>query len=89
MELLSLLNRMKLPIRRQAFDRLHLTALRFNGEDQTGIDETSVEDDRAGPALPFAAPLFRACQPQMFTHQLEQGRARIDEHFVGLAIDGD
>jgi hypothetical protein len=55
-----LLNWMQLTVDSQPLDRLHLTTVGLDGEDQTRIDQPPIEIHRAGATLSLAAALLRA-----------------------------
>jgi hypothetical protein len=72
----------------EAFDRLDLRPLGFDGEDQAAIHRQAVEQDRAGPAVAVVAAFLRARQAERIAEDFQQALAGFTEEFGGLAVDG-
>jgi len=56
-------------------------------ERQTTIDALSIDDDRAGAALPLVAALLRAGQPEMLAQRIEQSGARVEIEGIAPSIN--
>jgi hypothetical protein len=65
-----LLQRLKLAVTRKTFDSDYSRLRYLTNRNETGVDDLSVNYHRAGSALAFAAPFFRARQPQIFAKHI-------------------
>src|SRR5579884_3133973 len=83
-----LLEWVHLPRLGQPLDRRDLGPLRLDAEHEARVDETAVQDDRAGATVAVVAPLLRAGQPDHVAQALEQALARLAQEVGGLAVDG-
>jgi hypothetical protein len=52
-----------------------------------GVDGQTIQQDRAGSALPFSATVFNACEVQPVTQDIEQRLEGIYLDLHGLAIN--
>ena len=64
---------------RHAFDCQDISAIVADRERKAGIDPASVDNDRAGAALPAVAALLGSCQTQPFAKKIEERDPRIIE----------
>src|SRR6476620_8008711 len=71
----------------QALDGRYLVARMHHGERQAAVDALSIDDHRAGAALPLVATLLRTGQPEMLTQRIEQRYARIEIESMTPSID--
>jgi hypothetical protein len=58
-----------------------------HGEREAAVDALSIDDHRAGAALPLVAALLGPCQPEMLTQRIEQSYAWIEIESAAPAID--
>ena len=84
-----LLHRIELSVSAQSFDRDDILAIAFDGEHETSVDRTAVQQHRAGAALAFGAAFFRAGQIQLVAQRLEQRVMRLHIERSGCAVDGE
>jgi hypothetical protein len=78
----SFLHRMKLFPVGEPFDRRNFFPLLHHRKGKTRIDTFSVDNHRAGAALPVVAPFLAAGQVKLIAQQIQQSCARVD---VGIA----
>lgn len=57
---------------RDAFDGGEICPFDLKGRDEAGIDEVSVEQDGAGPALAFAAALLGSGETEILAKDVEE-----------------
>jgi hypothetical protein len=76
------LQRMKLLALRQAFNGLDLAPIDQRGEREARLHALSIDEDRAGSALPEVTAFLRASELQVFAQGIEQGGARIERQLV-------
>lgn len=82
------LDGMKLAIFSQAFNGGDLILLVHDGESETGVDATTIDENSTGSALPVIASFFGAEESEILAQGVEQGDARLDLQMVELAVDG-
>jgi hypothetical protein len=61
----------------QALDREHMCAIVTDRESKAGIDSSSVDQDRAGAALPAVAPLLGSGKVEAFAKKIQKGDPRV------------
>ena len=81
------LDRSKLPVGREPFDRRDLLPLRLEGEHRAGVDGLAPDDHGAGPAGGAVAHLLGSREVEVVAQRVEQGHARLDLDLLGRAID--
>jgi hypothetical protein len=86
-----LLDRVQLIALGEAFDRAHRLVLHGGHGREAGRSRTAVDQHRTGPALPFAAAILGAGQPEILPEHFEQRPPRITPdraiHAVELKFD--
>src|SRR3984885_14750520 len=78
----SLLQRVKLTLCSDAFDRLDASAPRLKHRHEATVHKLAIHAHRAGAALAFAAALFRPGQMQIFAQHIEQRLHRRDTNIA-------
>src|SRR5205085_5802082 len=71
-----------------ALHGLNICALSLREGDETTVDESAVDDDRARAALALAAALLRAREFQPLAQNVEQTRQRVGVKLDRLAVHG-
>ena len=71
----------------QAFDRGDLIAFMHDRESETGIDASSVYQNRARATLAVIAAFFRTGEMQSLTQGVEQRHPRIDIERMFFSVD--
>src|SRR5205809_5863197 len=83
-----LLQRMKVAVRCEPFDRLDRRAVGLNSEQEAGPDSRAVEANGAGAAHAVLAADMRSGQPQGVTEEVRQQQPWLDELVVAPTVDG-
>jgi len=83
------LNGMQFVALRQTLDRKDLGAVMADRESKARIDPPSIDEDRAGAALPTVATLLGSGQVKAFAEEIEQrDPGVVQHHFLHRTIHG-
>jgi hypothetical protein len=83
----SPLKRIELAVPRQTFDRCHRASVQLAYRDQAGIDYFSIDENRAGAALPFSTALLGPGEPQVFAQDIQKTPHRRGVYFSIYSVD--
>ena len=84
-----LLERVKRTVARKPLDRRHRAALRLHREREARLDDTAVDEHRAGAAHASLAAALGAGQREIIAQQVAEQAPRRRLDFVGVAVDGE
>ena len=84
-----LLQRVQLPMRAEALDRLDAAAVGLHREHQAGAHAVAVDQHRAGAAHAVLAADMGAGQPERVAQEIGEQQARLDRASAGGAVHGD
>src|SRR4030042_2287 len=84
----SLLDRVELVARGQAFDRFHRLAVGADGEIHAGVNRSSVEEDGTAAALAPVADSLGAGEVELVAQDVEERFVGLDGEADLLAVDG-
>jgi hypothetical protein len=83
----GLLHRVEFTMLSNTFNGGNGVAFTVNGQAQTGIDGTAVEENGAGATVPHIANFFGARQGEVIAQGIEQGAPRFQHECVLPSVD--
>src|SRR5660397_112660 len=84
----ALLDPVQLPAFGQSLHGDDFTSVRFQGQDQAGVNRAPIQEYGTGAAIPELTPFFGSCKVIFLSQQVHQHRIGFDHRGLGASVYG-